>query len=442
MLSSGAILISRSVIGLTILSLIGSLSWVAIERGWTSNLLSSGLGSSLLGGMSAESPSRQLPAINYGLGAAEEVEFLSYDIYGNPTGLWDPCREIRYAINPKHEPPGARELVHEAFATVESLSGLKFTFVGETLQQPVSPREPVVDDEYSPILVGYLPDKEFLSLANELGYLDKAVGLGGPDLEWVDIELQQSVAVSGIVYLSSTWVNEQLLMANQTYSGVSDLLMHEIGHLIGLGHFDDEYSIMYEFMENGGLTNTDRAAFSAAGNGSCFADSFYPYRFNDSDEVATNPDREPKATFEGSIGSLLMAVDNSIDRLENDVVMQYPENGWVFIIAPGYVDEYYAAVFENPNSDANIQTSLNNDPLRDLQRLTEKENVSITPTEFGFELRYAGLPSLYAEVQRELISRIVYLDSGFQIDLSYEASEPYLSKLREASERLINGFSR
>lgn len=431
---------SKLVAVLSAASLIGSLTWVAVERGWADDLIQNGPNPSFLNSLTEEGASRQLPAVNYALGNDEDVEFLFYDVDGNPTGLWDPCREIRYAINPKNEPPGARKLVHEAFDRVESLSGLRFTFVGETLQQPVSPREPVIDGEYSPVLVGYLPDKEFLSLANELGYLDKAVGLGGPDLEWVDTELEQSVAVSGLVYLSSTWVNEELLKVDQTYSGVSDLLIHEIGHLIGLGHFDDEYSIMYEFLE-GGITNTDRSAFGLAGNGTCFQDSFYPFQFGDSDEVSTDTTVEPEFNIEGSVGSLFEATKNSIERLENDVVMQYPENGWIVIIAPGYVDQYYAAVFETPNSEANIQTSLNG-PLRDLQRLVERENVGITPTEFGFELRYGELPSLYVEVQRELIAKIVYLESGYEIDLSYEVREPYLSKLREASDRLVSSFSR
>ena len=52
-----------------------------------------------------------------------------------PVG-WDPCKEIRYRVNPDGEPQGGRALIDRAVQRISDATGLAFEDVGDTDERP------------------------------------------------------------------------------------------------------------------------------------------------------------------------------------------------------------------------------------------------------------------------------------------------------------------
>ena len=190
---------------------------------------------------------------------------------GDPIA-WDPCETIRFVVNSRTAPPGAAELVAEAMAQVSAATGLVFEDAGATDEVPLMEGRPPTDavrygEGWAPVLVAWTDPAEVTELGGDIA------GWGGPD--WMPVGLGEFETVTGIVYLDGPQVAEMLAQGWRT--DALDLVLHELGHMIGLDHVDDPGQLMYHNRDGRGAVrgtwNTgDLTGLAALGTGDCNPD--------------------------------------------------------------------------------------------------------------------------------------------------------------------------
>ncbi|WP_100498022.1 matrixin family metalloprotease [Geodermatophilus chilensis] len=151
---------------------------------------------------------------------------------------YDPCRVVHYALRPGGSPEGGEELVHAAVARVSQVTGLVFVYDGPTDEAPSAEREAFQPDRYgdrwAPVLVAWQTEEENPALAGDtVGQAGSlAVSLGdGP-----------RVYVTGTVSLDADQFREITADSPATASGI---VLHELAHLVGLDHVDDDSQLLY-----------------------------------------------------------------------------------------------------------------------------------------------------------------------------------------------------
>lgn len=215
-----------------------------------------------------EPPSRLLPAPvappEPGVAA-----YIGLEDDGDPIA-WDPCETIQYVVNPRRAPAGATEILAEAMAAVTAATGLVFEDRGTTDEPPSQPR-PLRDaarygEGWSPVLISWTDPEEWPALTEE-----EAIGFGGPS--WVSTGGGEYENVAGEIQLDGAWSSEAVDAGWR--SDVVHLVMHELGHLVGLDHVDVLGEVMYGG-EDGELPTEwgvgDRTGLAAIGTGDCDPD--------------------------------------------------------------------------------------------------------------------------------------------------------------------------
>ena len=179
---------------------------------------------------------------------------------------YDPCRPIHVVVNDAIAPPGAERLLAEALSEVSRATGLIFTRDGRTDEVPRESR-PLRDPArygsgWSPVLVAWTTP------AAVPGLEGRPVGLGG-SARVADGLSGRWTFVTGTVSLD-TPVMQGIIARPDGEAGGRAILMHELGHVVGLAHVDDSREVMYA--DNVGVTqfgSGDLAGLAALGRGRC-----------------------------------------------------------------------------------------------------------------------------------------------------------------------------
>ncbi len=152
---------------------------------------------------------------------------------------WDPCREIHYVINPTGAPADGTALIKSAIARVQLATGFHFVYDGSTTEKPSKTRAPFQPVQYSsarwaPLLIAWSDENAYPELA---GYIE---GIGSPYPEYADN--------SHLVYVTGELIldRQQLSTINDPDRGnVRAVMLHELGHVVGLDHTADRHEIMF-----------------------------------------------------------------------------------------------------------------------------------------------------------------------------------------------------
>lgn len=188
---------------------------------------------------------------------------------GRPVAF-DPCRPIHYVVNPTGMPDRGLELVRKAVEEISSASGLAFEEDGVTLESLVEVREPRQPERYgdrwAPVLIGWADATSFPLVSGDIAGIASNSGVApdGPGSERF---------VTGQVALDRDWFAEA--MARPGGGGVARaVVMHELGHLVGLDHVSDPGELMAESASGATeLGPGDRQGLAAVGAGRCWTDT-------------------------------------------------------------------------------------------------------------------------------------------------------------------------
>ncbi|MFF5288930.1 hypothetical protein [Paractinoplanes globisporus] len=170
-----------------------------------------------------------------------------------PIARWNPCKPIRYRVNLDRSASGALADVKGAIARIAQATGLRFTYQGTTKVVPEAAKDypgtyPIGTD----LIVAWVnPGKQSTMLPNVSGL----AGMGGG--YWTSAYTKKGVPAymftrGQVVLNASMKLPGGFGPGNDTgWQGTrGQLLMHEIGHAVGLDHpkIKDQAEIMYPMM--------------------------------------------------------------------------------------------------------------------------------------------------------------------------------------------------
>jgi hypothetical protein len=181
---------------------------------------------------------------------------------------YDPCRPIAVVVDGRSAPPGAERLLDEALDEVTEATGLRFVIEGSSTEPPRADRPPFDEERYgdrwSPVLVSWTDPDQVPELSGQVA------GIGGSSSTFAPGS-DELVYVSGLVALDAPDLLE-VLARPEGEATVRGIIVHELAHLVGLGHVDDETQLMHDRGQMGidSLQQGDRAGLAQLGAGPCF----------------------------------------------------------------------------------------------------------------------------------------------------------------------------
>ncbi len=191
--------------------------------------------------------------------------FLATHPDGTPVA-WDPCRPIHVVVRPDNEPPGGRSLLLSVLGELSAASGLQFVDDGSTRETPAQDRARYqrqrYGDRWAPVLVAWSSPAETPLLTDDI------LGVAGPDSYGSGPERR---FVSGVAVFNAPLLAQQL--SGGEGAKARAVLLHELGHLVGLAHVRDAFQVMYD-------TNSyplaryhagDLRGLELLGQGACFS---------------------------------------------------------------------------------------------------------------------------------------------------------------------------
>jgi Matrixin len=151
---------------------------------------------------------------------------------------WNPCEPIQYQVNVEGAPSDALDEILRAASRVTDATGIAFTFdgtTGRTLRQTAHDYfySDGVAGTYYPVLIAWIPHDEMVRFTNEqdvLAFAHPEPGESRRSDQWV----------SGWVVVDSGGSFED----SGRYS-LELVLMHELGHIVGLAHVRDADELMF-----------------------------------------------------------------------------------------------------------------------------------------------------------------------------------------------------
>jgi hypothetical protein len=177
-----------------------------------------------------------------------DFAFLGRAPSGDPV-RWNPCDPIHYVVNASLAPTGSLEDVHEAIRRISDATGIAFAYDGLSDEEPSAFRKPFMPDRYgtrwAPVLIGWVdPDASDIPFEDAHG---TASAVASPQFPY---GMASDLYVSGWIAMNREDPNPPGFGAPGEQGPV---LLHELGHVMGLGHVPAFGEIMHA--AGGGVTD-------------------------------------------------------------------------------------------------------------------------------------------------------------------------------------------
>jgi hypothetical protein len=179
---------------------------------------------------------------------------------------FDPCRTLHYVIRRTNMPPGGELIVAESMRRLSLATGLRLVYDGESDETPSAGRPAVnkalYGDRWAPVLIAWSGPAEYPDLDGDIAGLGGGVGVsaaGSPE-----------VYVSGSLTLDAPQLEDMLALA-QGPELVRAVILHELAHVVGLGHVEDPGQLMSPDLSPGvtDYADGDLTGLAALGSGPC-----------------------------------------------------------------------------------------------------------------------------------------------------------------------------
>jgi hypothetical protein len=176
---------------------------------------------------------------------------------------YDPCRVVEVVVNPAGAPPQAVPLVRSALARVDAVTGLDLAYAGASGARPHWDEDqlPVVDAGGTPpVLVSWATAAQVPALVGDVAGLAASVARAD--------RRGRLTFVTGQVTLDS---DEFATLATEPEgrARMRAVLLHELGHLVGLAHVADPGELMNDRLGVLDYGPGDLAGLARLGRGPC-----------------------------------------------------------------------------------------------------------------------------------------------------------------------------
>jgi hypothetical protein len=176
----------------------------------------------------ATSATKAVKVERHGGGNPRDHAFL-FIRHGKPV-RWNPCQAIRYKVNVSRAPRQGLADVRETLRRISQPTGFDFKYAGHTHYIPGSKQS-----QHEPLVIAWAKPKQ-----TSLGLGKGVLGQGGGTYTYGQGEKPH--IVTGYAVLDSQAKLTPGFGAGQTEGA---LLMHELGHAVGLDHAKKPAEIMY-----------------------------------------------------------------------------------------------------------------------------------------------------------------------------------------------------
>lgn len=192
--------------------------------------------------------------------------FLRQRADGSPVG-YDPCRPLHYVVNPAGMPPGGLQMIRESVQAVSQATGLAFEEDGVVTEAPTTARDLVQLESYgnrwAPLLIAWSEEDSYPLLGGNIA------GVAGG--AWVTVAGSERLVTGQAVLDTEAFAD--MLSRPGGYELARSVVMHELGHVVGLDHVDDPNQLMFQSTNDVlSFAAGDLQGLAAVGSGPCWKD--------------------------------------------------------------------------------------------------------------------------------------------------------------------------
>jgi hypothetical protein len=172
---------------------------------------------------------------------------------------YDPCRPVHYVVRPDQMPAGGGRIVRESVREIAELTGLRFVYDGTTREDPSPDRAPYQPERYgdrwAPVLVSWASVDEVPELAGTVAGQAGSVAMSAGGVQ---------------VFVNGSGQLTDLLQRPGGRADTKAVVLHELGHLVGLDHVSDVHQLMHPSSTHvAGFAPGDLEGLAALGRGDC-----------------------------------------------------------------------------------------------------------------------------------------------------------------------------
>lgn len=150
---------------------------------------------------------------------------------------WAPCQSIPYRINLDGTPHRNVTVVKAALQQIAAATGFRFVYVGGSDAVPYARGSSTLDQvPAGGLTIAWASPRQVPALAGNV------IGIGGPGASYRRVGTDWQIDSGAVV------IDRTAQLTTRTVDGPSliSLMLHEIGHAMGLGHSRSKKDVMYE----------------------------------------------------------------------------------------------------------------------------------------------------------------------------------------------------